>query len=170
MQHAVLPEEGSDGRGYHALRRITRALDVHSRKLHREWKITSPQLLCLHTLQKESVHTLSLLASELHLSVSTVNGILDRLEARGLVSRSRSLEDQRKVLLGITPAGQALIDSVPELMRDSYRRAFSRMPADEQMLLSELLVKLARHFDPEITPAYHDLITGPATDYQEDRP
>ncbi|TCD48706.1 MarR family transcriptional regulator [Chlorobium sp. N1] len=150
MPHSVLAPSSPDGRGYHALRRITRALDVHSRRLYREWKITSPQFLCLQALEKESVRTLSQLAAELHLGASTVNGILDRLEARGLVSRSRSQEDQRKVLLSVTPEGQALVDSVPELMRDSYARALGRMSLDEQEQLSRLLGRLADHLDPEI--------------------
>lgn len=150
MRHCVLPPHSSGALGYQALRRITRALDVHSRKLYREWKITSPQFLCLQGLGKESVRTLSLLAAELHLGVSTVNGILDRLEARGLVSRSRSLEDQRKVLLSVTPEGQALVDSVPELMRDSYARAFGSMSPEEQEQLSRLLGTLADRLDPEV--------------------
>ncbi|MCG8376717.1 MAG: MarR family transcriptional regulator, partial [Chlorobiales bacterium] len=51
-----------------ALRRIIRALDVHSRKLYRECNITSPQMLCLHSLAEKKQYTLSLLANELHLS------------------------------------------------------------------------------------------------------
>ncbi|MDT9546075.1 MAG: MarR family transcriptional regulator [Chlorobium sp.] len=148
-----MEQEGVSGvgvgvRGFQALRRIVRALDVHSRKLYRECNITSPQLLCLHSLEKNRDQTLSRMAEELNLSVSTMNGIVDRLEARGLVLRSRSEKDHRKVHLSITAEGTLLLSSVPELMRDSYARAFGSLSDGEQELLTGLLVKLADRFDP----------------------
>ncbi|MBF0586613.1 MarR family transcriptional regulator [Prosthecochloris sp. N3] len=158
-----------------ALRRIIRALDVHSRKLYRECNITSPQILCLHSLAAEEHHTLSSLARELHLGLSTVNGIIDRLELRGLVKRTRSTTDQRKVMIGITDAGQDLLQTVPELMRDLYAQAFSRLPSEEQITLASLLDRLAGHLDPdnpdkgrkpETIESTHDVITNTGTDYQ----
>jgi len=77
-----------------------------------------------------------------------MNGIVDRLEARGLVLRSRSEKDHRKVHLTITAEGTLLLSSVPELMRDSYSRAFGSLSVGEQELLTGLLVKLADRFDP----------------------
>ncbi len=158
-----------------ALRRIIRALDVHSRKLYRECRITSPQILCLRNLSGSSPQTLSSLSSQLHLSVSTVNGIVDRLEAQGLLQRTRSTQDQRKVLIAITLAGQNLLDTVPELMRDQFAQAFRKMAYQDQQKLSELLVTLAGHLDlPVIDPGTnreiihpsHDIITDSGTDYQ----
>ncbi len=161
--------------GLHALRRIIRALDVYSRKLYRECHITSPQILCLRNLSGTTPQTLSSLASQLHLSVSTVNGIVDRLESRGLLHRSRSMEDQRKVMIGITPAGQNLLNTVPELMHDQFAQAFRKMADQDQCTLSELLEKLAGHLDmpvddpgsnPEISYPSHAIITNSGTDYQ----
>jgi len=148
MEQEGFSDVGVGVRGFQALRRIVRALDVHSRKLYRECNITSPQLLCLHSLEKQRDQTLSRMAVELNLSVSTMNGIVDRLEARGLVLRSRSEKDHRKVHLSITAEGTLLLSSVPELMRDSYSRAFGSLSVGEQELLTGLLVKLADRFDP----------------------
>ena len=158
-----------------ALRRIIRALDVHSRKLYRECNITSPQMLCLHSLAEKKQYTLSLLANELHLSMSTVNGIIDRLELRGLVKRTRSRKDQRKVKIGITDTGLKMLNTVPELMRNRYAQAFSKLSVEEQLTLAALLDRLAGHLDPEkpekgrknktIHPT-HELINHPGTDYQ----
>jgi len=105
-------------------------------------------MLCLHSLEKNCNQTLSRMAEELNLSVSTMNGIVDRLESRGLVLRSRSDLDHRKVHLSITAEGTMLLTSVPELMRDSYARAFGSLSEGEQELLTVLLVKLADRFDP----------------------
>ncbi|HED31224.1 MAG TPA: MarR family transcriptional regulator [Prosthecochloris aestuarii] len=159
----------------HSLRRIIRALDVHSRKLYRECNITSPQIHCLHNLTQKGTQTLSSLARELHLSLSTVNGIIDRLESRGMVLRTRSTEDQRKVMIAITDEGRALLLTVPELMKDLYTQAFGKLEKEDQKTLAHLLGRLANHFDPhnepqghntEIIQPTHDVISSPGTDYQ----
>lgn len=171
MQQHVYSDRDSAGRSYEALRRIARALDVHSRKLYREYSLTSPQMLCLHTLKLEGEHILSALAARLHLSVSTTNGIIDRLEVKGLVLRSRSQQDQRKVFITITPEGEELLDKVPELMRDIYAQAFARLEPEEQPVFSRMLDRLADWLDPSgNNQVYHDLIPCPETDYQTNRP
>ncbi len=171
MQQPVCSDSESAGRSYEALRRIARALDVHSRKLYREYSLTSPQMLCLHTLKREGMQILSALAARLHLGVSTTNGIIDRLEAKGLVRRNRSREDQRKVLITITLDGEELLDRVPELMRDIYAQAFARLEPEERSAFSRILDKLADWLDPSgNNQSYHDLIACPETNYETDRP
>ncbi|HHE32299.1 MAG TPA: MarR family transcriptional regulator [Chlorobaculum parvum] len=171
MQQHVYSDRDSAGRSYEALRRIARALDVHSRKLYREYSLTSPQMLCLHTLRLDGQHILSVLSGRLHLGVSTTNGIIDRLEAKGLVLRSRSQEDQRKVFITITPEGEELLDKVPELMRDIYAQAFARLEPEEQLVFSRMLDRLADWLDPAGNKQpYHDLIACPETNYQPNRP
>lgn len=171
MQQPVCSDSESAGRSYEALRRIARALDVHSRKLYREYSLTSPQMLCLHTLMRDGEQILSVLAARLHLGVSTTNGIIDRLEAKGLVRRSRSQQDQRKVLITITPDGEELLDRVPELMRDIYAQAFVHFAPEEQLAFSAMLDRLAGWLDPSgNNQRHHDLIACPETNYETDRP
>ncbi|MBN1929740.1 MAG: MarR family transcriptional regulator [Chlorobiaceae bacterium] len=171
MQQQVCADRDSAGRSYEALRRIARALDVHSRKLYRECSLTSPQMLCLRSLKCEGVQILSALAARLHLGVSTTNGIIDRLEAKGLVRRTRSPQDQRKVFIAITPEGEELLDRVPELMGDIFAQAFVRFDSEEQPAFASMLERLAGLLDPSgnIQP-YHDLIAYAETSYQADRP
>lgn len=174
MQQVTHSGQSINIASFNALRRITRALDVHSRMLYRKWNITSPQMLALHKLASGNPFTLSSLAECLNLSMSTMNGIVDRLESRALVRRTRSTLDQRKVNLDITDAGRDLLDSVPELMRNLYSQAFNRFSPHEQELLGELLVKLADTIasaapDPaanqKIMPAYDDLINPTEKDF-----
>ncbi|ANT65238.1 MULTISPECIES: MarR family winged helix-turn-helix transcriptional regulator [Prosthecochloris] len=162
-----------------SLRRITRALDIHSRKLYRECSITSPQFLCLHCLSGSGSQTLSSLAGELNLGISTTNGIVDRLEAKGLVARNRSRQDQRKVIVDITKEGSQLLGTIPELMSNHYRQAFGKLAPQDQRLLAELLGKLAGQLDTPAqqkrkttnnTPVHHDIIESTGTDYQLHRP
>ena len=85
-----------------ALRKIIRAVDVHSRKLNRNFNITAPQMICLYCLGKNGKMTQSRLSRTINIGISTVNGIIDRLEKKGLVLRQRDTKDRRKVFISIT--------------------------------------------------------------------
>lgn len=145
-----------------SLRKIIRAVDIHSRKLNQHFHITTPQLICLHCLYQEGPMTLSRLANEVSLGASTTNGIVDRLEAKGLLSRTRSRIDRRKVELAVTEAGQKLIQSAPVPLQDSFCDALRRLPELEQAAITlslERVVELmgAEHFDtsPNLVPDSH---------------
>src|SRR5689334_4842764 len=62
---------------------------------------------------------MSALATFLGLDKSTMSGLVDRAERRGLLARGRSAEDRRAVDVFITPAGLELA----ELLQDEIRRA-----------------------------------------------
>src|ERR1700674_3682680 len=47
---------------------------------------------------------------------STLTGVLDRLETRGLIRRSRHPTDRRSVLLVLTPAGQRAATTVRQVL------------------------------------------------------
>ena len=91
-----------------SIRKIMRAVDLHSRKIHSDLAVTLPQLLCLHALAEQEDMTLMALSRTVNLSNSTVNGIVDRLEAKGLLTRKRDEEDRRRVALAAAGAGRAL--------------------------------------------------------------
>ncbi len=63
-----------------ALRRISQAIDVWSRKLWQDYGLTSPQLAMLRELLAGKNVSPGTLATALHLSQPTVTGILGRLE------------------------------------------------------------------------------------------
>jgi len=143
-----------------ALRKIIRAVDVHSRKLNQDFKITAPQMICLYCLQREGPMTLSRLATEVSLGASTTNGIVDRLEAKGLLTRTRSQKDHRKVDLAITDAGRELTHAAPPLLQDRFSEALRQLPESEQAAIAlslERVVELmgAGHLDtlPNLMPS-----------------
>ena len=62
------------------------------------------------------------LASTVGFDTSTIGGVIDRLEARGLVTRSASPNDRRVRLLTLTDAGRALLEAiVPSMLRAQER-------------------------------------------------
>jgi len=122
-----------------ALRRVIRAVDIYSRKLNIELGITTPQLLCLHALTKSESMTLTDLAKAVNLGVSTVNGIIDRLEAKQYLTRKRSSGDRRKVSLEISLTGKEIVLKAPSLLQDKLSKSISKLPESEQMTITESL-------------------------------
>lgn len=100
-----------------AIRQMIRGIDIYSRQLNATSRITTPQAICLNVLLTQGRITLSTLTREVSLSASTVNGIVDRLEAKELVRRERDTKDRRKVFLELTPAGRERGEHAPSLLQ-----------------------------------------------------
>ena len=72
--------------------------------------ISMAQLNIMYTLQRDGEMTMSRLADVLNVSLSNATGLVDRMEERGFVERTRVPEDRRVVLVRITPAGTRVIE------------------------------------------------------------
>lgn len=97
------------------IRRVFQVVNEHSKKAERETGITGPQLWAIKTIAQRAPIMVSEVALQMHLHPATVVGILDRLEARGLVRRVRSTEDRRVVRLELTEVGKKLVRRAPEV-------------------------------------------------------
>lgn len=149
---------------FRSLRRIMRAVDVHSRKLSAEFMVTGPQLLALQTLHDDGPLTTSAVAKLIHLSNSTVVGILDRMEQKGWVRRERSEGDRRVVLVSLTAEGEQFLAEAPELLQDRLAQGLRRLPEQEQLEIAQALekiVKLLEMDEQEVAPL---LEAGPISD------
>jgi len=143
-----------------ALRRIIRAVDIYSRKLNSEFKITAPQLICLYSLSRHDGVTLSELAKEVTLGVSTANGIVDRLEAKGLLSRIRSSEDKRRVTISITDEGREVSKAAPALLQDRLANALRQLPDLEQAAIALSLERVVELMEAKELDASPNLMPG----------
>ncbi len=119
-----------------ALRRIMHFVDAYSKKLAVEYHITGPQLICLYSIVKEGPLTLSDLSRRVSLSMSTVNGIVDRLDYKGLAVRERTESDRRKVSITATDAGRKLASQAPLPLQDRLARAVAQLPELEQISIA----------------------------------
>lgn len=137
-----VPKGSYDLRILQALRRIIRAVDIHSHRLFTQHKITGPQLTCLLTINEDGPLTSANLAKKVYLSPSTVVGIIDRLEEKKLVERNRDSRDRRQVYISITSAGQQLIAAAPSLLQDTLSSALTELPEIEQVSITLSLEKL----------------------------
>jgi DNA-binding MarR family transcriptional regulator len=130
-----------------SLRRITRAIDLHSKQLMAHCGLTGPQLVCLRTIGRESALTLSGLARAVSLSQATVTGIVDRLVDRGLVRRRRVPTDRRSVSISVTDAGRELIASAPSPLQERFSSRLAALSEADRMSLSAALERVVQMMD-----------------------
>ena len=107
-----------------AVREIDLALDEYRKLVHMlsgarpteilESSVTMAQMKVLMLLSV-SDSGMSELATALHLSLSTISGLVERLVESGLATRRTHADDRRQVIASISPEGSAFLDRFQEL-------------------------------------------------------
>lgn len=173
------PDGDLDRRVLTALRRLIRAADLYSRRLVVQHRITGPQLVCLNQLAEADVLTVTELARRVQLSPSTVVRILDRLEAKSFVTRTRSAIDRRIVAVTITPQGRQFSQITPYSTQHPLRQALQTLAPADRVRIADDLEHLVEAMDASVadpasgsaldglgTPGVMpDSPTGPVTDH-----
>jgi DNA-binding MarR family transcriptional regulator len=119
----------------------------------RPGRLTLSQYSLLLPLADTETARVSDLAAEAGIAPSTATRILDALERRIMVRRTRSPEDRRGVTVRLTDAGRQTLCDQDGWMRARKLTFFTDLPAAERELVSDLLVRLAGLID--------DLSAGP---------
>ncbi|TKB47709.1 MarR family winged helix-turn-helix transcriptional regulator [Thalassotalea mangrovi] len=130
-----------------SIRKIIRAIDIRSRKLGKEAGITGPQLLIMLEIRSVDGISSKELAKNVNLSQATVTNILDRLEARKLISRVRSERDRRKVALYLTDEGKETLLNAPQAIEESFIEKFTALKEWEQYQLISSVERIADMMD-----------------------
>jgi DNA-binding MarR family transcriptional regulator len=143
-----------------AMRRVIRAIDLHSRSLVQSHGLTGPQSLILRAVINAGGLTPGELARQLSLSQATVTDIVKRLEARGLLTRTRDLADRRRVIVTATAQGRELQASAPPLLQETFVRRFEGLRDWEQNLLVASMQRIAELMDAEGLDAAPVLTSG----------
>jgi DNA-binding MarR family transcriptional regulator len=125
-----------------AIRQIIRAADLDSRQLAAKHQITAPQLVSLMAIVEKHPTTAVAVARRVHLGASTMVGLLDRLEAKGLITRKRDSADRRQVWVRATAAGRALVGHTPFPLQHSVARAFEKMSKHERAQVAQCVERL----------------------------
>lgn len=110
------------------LRRVVRALELYSHEVRRDYGLTAPQLWALKTLAREGPLTVNQLAAQLHVHQSSASLLVNRLEQRGLVHRSRTEADRRFVRIAPTEEAVAFLAAAPEPAQGRLLHGLSAMP------------------------------------------
>ena len=149
------------GRVLVALRRIMRAIDLHSRFLADRYGMTGPQLVVLKELGRAGEISVGQLAKAVHLSHATVTGVLDRLAKHDLVQRRRTVADKRRVLVALTGPGIAILSDAPPLLQDHFTSEFNKLADWEQTQILSSLQRVVVMMEAKQLEATPILTAGP---------
>jgi len=149
-------------RALQSIRRIIRRVSSHSRHMSKETGLTVPQLLCMRAIRDEEVEevTVAAVAEAVHLSRSTVSGVVDRLVRAGLVNRDRSQRDRRRVHLTLTEVGSARLAEMPTPLQDRFLGRLADMEEADQERLLSALEQVVELMDAEDIDAAPMLVPG----------
>ncbi len=144
-----------------AIRRILRRVEIGSAELEISHGITIPQLICLRTIIERERCTQVDLSRAVHLGASTLVGVIDRLEAKGLVRRTRDRVDRRRVFLTATPAGRRKSSTSPEPMQDRLVSGIGALPRTRQEAIATAIEQLVDLLDAQGIEPAPILASGP---------
>jgi len=99
-----------------------------------EFGLTPPQLFALRTLDPEAPVPMRALATALHCDSSNVTGLIDGLEAQGLVERREAEHDRRVRMLVVTPKGAEVRDRLKAVMSEVPEPIAALSHADQRAL------------------------------------
>ena len=127
-----------------ALRRILRATELYGKELANAAKLTAAQFRALQIVGEIGHATPSDIATRMGVSQATITALVDKLVARGLVTRERSERDRRQTNVTITAEGQATVDEAPDALQQRYVRKFEALEDWEQSMIVASLERVAK--------------------------
>ena len=128
------------------IRRVFQILNEQSQRVKQETGLTGPQLWAIRVIHEHGPINISDIARRMYLHPTTVLGIVDRLEARGFVSRNRSKDDRRVVWLELTQGGKCLVQSTPEVVQGLLGARLEGVAFDDLAEIDEGIGHLVKIF------------------------
>ncbi|MCH1555846.1 MAG: MarR family transcriptional regulator [Pseudomonadales bacterium] len=143
-----------------ALRKITRAIDLHSKQLHKASGLTTSQLLVMQAILRLDMASPSAIAREVMLSQATISSLLDRLERNRLVRRMKGNRDRRQTLIELTTEGQEKLARSPSPIQSDFVRKYRALPDWQQHQLVASMQQVASMMNAETLDASPILTSG----------
>ena len=106
--------------------------------------ISMAQVHILYTLERNGEMAMSRLADVLQVSLSNATGLIDRIEERGFVERTRVPEDRRVVLITVTDAGRRMLEEVDAISAELLRSVFARIGRTQLAGVGRAIAELRR--------------------------
>jgi DNA-binding MarR family transcriptional regulator len=104
--------------------------------------VSMAQLNIMYILHRNGEMTMSHLADVLNVSFSSATGLIDRMEERDFIERSRVPEDRRIVVVRLTAAGRDLLEEIDTLSADLLRRVLTRLDAPQLDAMAHAIADL----------------------------
>ncbi len=111
--------------------------------VHEGMDLTYNQYKTLLTIADQGECSLSDLARELEVAMSSASQMTDRLVARNLVHRATDAQNRRQVIIRLTEEGRALIGELQRGILAGYEKVLVRLPEPEQEQLVQAFETIA---------------------------
>jgi DNA-binding MarR family transcriptional regulator len=147
------------------MRRILATLAVQVERALEGTGLTNAQWLPLLILYKGGAVTVADLARACELDAGAMTRLLDRIEAKGLCTRLRSVHDRRVVNLALTPAGVAAAQTIPGVLCGVQNACLAGFTADEWQTLVGLLTRVLGNVQAQVQAQ----VSAPAQDQADGR-
>jgi DNA-binding MarR family transcriptional regulator len=89
----------------------------------------------------------SMLSREIYIDTSTIAGVVDRLEARGLIQRRHSPQDRRVRLLYLTDEGSALLKQASASVLEIQKWLVLPLSEEERATFTQLMLKVLHRLE-----------------------
>ena len=125
------------------VRRIVQALRASSRWAERHVGLSGAQLFVLQKLAETPAISVNELAERTHTHQSSVSVVVSRLVALGLVTRTRSAADGRRVELSLAARARRVVGRAPDVAQERLIRGIERLAPARRHELALVLGDLA---------------------------
>ncbi len=124
------------------MRRVLLAISHATEQRLEPHGLTHAQWAPLFILYKSQASTVAELARELQNDPGATTRLLDRLEAKGLCRRERSVDDRRVVRLALTPEGEKAAAKIPVVLAEVLNEHLEGFTKAEWQTLKSLLKRM----------------------------
>ncbi len=108
----------------------------------KESELSMHQMMFLKYLQRRKTCTPSDIAQQLGITLGAVTGFVDRLYKLGFITRTRSEEDRRVVLIQLSPQGIGPLNAFEKERETKFIRIFEKLDACQVAELNKALEQL----------------------------
>ncbi len=152
LSQTALAREGPAQDIVQLLRRMVSRIYVDSKRMMKRFGLTGPQTLVLRALLHSGPVSSAALAKAIFVTPSNLTGIIDRLEQKGLVTRTRQATDRRVQLLDLTEAGRQKAESLPDPIEEKLAAGLALLDEEQAGAIRAAIEQVVGFIDAERAP------------------
>ncbi len=141
------------------IRHIFKALRVSSSQFEKELGLSVAQIFVLKKLRDEPGLSINDLALRTTTHQSSVSVVVKKLEEQGLVSRTISTEDSRRVVVSLTEAGAQRLGTIPRTIQEEMIDTLQNMHPEKTSTLAGLMKEFclqAKIVETDVAPMFEE--------------
>jgi MarR family 2-MHQ and catechol resistance regulon transcriptional repressor len=132
-----------------SLFQLSDVIRKHQIIVQQRFNVTAVEVDILKLLEAEGDKKMKDIGESVHVKLSNLTNIVDRLEEQKLVKRVNSKEDRRSIFVHVTSKGKKLLDDYASFLRELTTRMQESVQAEQFKVLLEGLEKISQVEVPE---------------------